>query len=132
MADTNRAIASLGRRGVLAAAVAAAFVIGGCSSRNPDSLIGMNVDENLAVMDANETSDANAAVVADAGSPGKSSDVVERPDGAASAMASTNRDIMPSMRDSSANAEFPDATTEDDQSDADQMDENDSEPPHAE
>lgn len=42
----------------LAGAVAA-LLLAACHSKNPDSLIGMNVDENLAVMDANAV-DANA------------------------------------------------------------------------
>jgi hypothetical protein len=41
------------------AALFATLLLGACSSRNPDSLIGMNVDENAAMMDANASSDAN-------------------------------------------------------------------------
>jgi hypothetical protein len=41
------------------AAALAALLLSACSSKNPDSLIGMNVDENLAMMDANEMSPAN-------------------------------------------------------------------------
>ena len=32
-----------------------------CSSKNPDTLVGMNLDENAAMMDANATVDANLA-----------------------------------------------------------------------
>jgi hypothetical protein len=46
------------------AAVFAALLLSACSSRNPDSLIGMNVDENAATMDANANSDAEPAAVA--------------------------------------------------------------------
>ena len=45
----------------------ALFLAAGCSSRNPDSLIGMNVDENLAVMDENQGADANASALSDSG-----------------------------------------------------------------
>jgi hypothetical protein len=33
----------------------------GCSSKNPDALTGMNVDENLAIMNADENLDSKAA-----------------------------------------------------------------------
>jgi hypothetical protein len=42
----------------------AVLLLGACSSKNPDSLIGMNVDENLAMMDANASADANASTAA--------------------------------------------------------------------
>ena len=55
--------ADVHRRGsALAAAVLGLFavlLIGACSSKNPDALTGMNVDENLAMMDANASSDGN-------------------------------------------------------------------------
>ena len=35
------------------------LLLGACSSRNPDTLIGMNVDENAAMMDANAAVEAN-------------------------------------------------------------------------
>jgi len=46
-----------------AACVAAAIValLSACSSKNQDSLIGTNVDENLAMMDANASSEPNMA-----------------------------------------------------------------------
>lgn len=48
-------------RVVVASAVAgcALLLLGACSSRNPDTLIGMNVDENAAMMDANAAVEAN-------------------------------------------------------------------------
>src|SRR5690349_6260825 len=91
-----------GRVASVLGALAATFVIAGCSSRNPDSLIGMNVDENLAVMDANETSDANAAGVAQSGRADSSSDVSAKQSDTGSAVANANSDTMPSMRNSSA------------------------------
>ena len=42
-------------------ALFAALLLSGCSSNNPDSLVGMNVDENAAMMDANASSEADAA-----------------------------------------------------------------------
>ena len=42
------------------AAAAALFSLAACSSKNPDSLVGMNLDENAAMMDSNEAVDANA------------------------------------------------------------------------
>jgi hypothetical protein len=36
----------------------AALLLGACSSKNPDSLIGMNLDENLAIMNADENAGA--------------------------------------------------------------------------
>jgi hypothetical protein len=46
-------------RGVIV--VLAGLLLSACGSGNPDSLIGMNVDENLAMTDANEMSDGNLA-----------------------------------------------------------------------
>jgi hypothetical protein len=48
---------------VSAAAASALLLLGACSSRNPDALTGMNVDENLAMMNADENADANASNV---------------------------------------------------------------------
>jgi len=42
-------------------AAAAVFALGACSSKNPDALTGMNLDENAAMMDANASVDANLA-----------------------------------------------------------------------
>jgi hypothetical protein len=53
---------ALHHRGRPVAAVLAALLLSACSSKNPDSLIGMNVDENLAMTDANEMSDADLVV----------------------------------------------------------------------
>jgi hypothetical protein len=50
---------ALHHRGKPVAAVLAALLLSACSSKNPDSLIGMNVDENLAMTDANEMSNAD-------------------------------------------------------------------------
>jgi hypothetical protein len=50
----------------------------GCSSKNPDTLVGMNLDENAAMMDANASVDANNA----------SADVAEANESAHSATAS--------------------------------------------
>ncbi len=41
--------------------ISALLLAAGCSSKNPDALIGMNVDENLAMMNADENMDTNAA-----------------------------------------------------------------------
>jgi hypothetical protein len=41
-------------------AVLAVLLVSGCSSKNPDALTGLNVDENLAIMDANGSSNVNA------------------------------------------------------------------------
>jgi hypothetical protein len=55
-------IAAVDRRRRSAVAVAVAvLLVSACSSKNPDSLIGMNLDENAAMMDANDMSDVNAA-----------------------------------------------------------------------
>lgn len=50
-------------RGVVASAVTASalLVLAACSSRNPDALTGLNVDENAAMMDANAAVEANLA-----------------------------------------------------------------------
>jgi hypothetical protein len=50
------------RRSAFAAAVlgaSALFFVSACSSKNPDALPGMNVDENLAMMDANAAANTN-------------------------------------------------------------------------
>ena len=47
--------------GASALATLALLLAAGCSSKNPDALTGMNVDENLAMMNADENMDANAA-----------------------------------------------------------------------
>ena len=39
----------------------ALLAVAGCSSKNPDALTGMNLDENAAMMDANASVDANLA-----------------------------------------------------------------------
>lgn len=44
-----------------AVAVFALVLVSACSSKNPDSLIGMNLDENAAMMDANAASEATIA-----------------------------------------------------------------------
>lgn len=44
----------------------AALLLSACSSKNPDSLVGVNVDENLAIMDENASSNAIAAATNDA------------------------------------------------------------------
>ena len=47
---------------VLAAgATLALLAAAGCSSKNPDTLVGMNLDENAAMMDANASVDASNA-----------------------------------------------------------------------
>jgi hypothetical protein len=38
-----------------------AILVVSCSSKNPDALTGMNVDENLAMMDSNGSAGTNAA-----------------------------------------------------------------------
>ena len=50
------------------AAVLAALLLSACSSKNPDSLVGMNVDENLAMMNASEMVDGNLAATTSSGS----------------------------------------------------------------
>lgn len=40
--------------------MASALLVSACSSKNPDTLVGMNVDENLAMMDANAVDEANS------------------------------------------------------------------------
>ena len=59
---------------LLSAALLAAASLAGCSSKNPDALTSANLDENLAVMDSNETvndeSNATAASVAPDSSAG--------------------------------------------------------------
>lgn len=47
------------------AAAAAVLLVSGCSSKNPDALTGMNLDENLAMMNAGDVNaaDQNAAGV---------------------------------------------------------------------
>lgn len=46
---------------VAIAAAAAVLLLGGCSSKNPDALTGMNLDENLAMMNADNMTDGNAS-----------------------------------------------------------------------
>ena len=46
-------------RGTALAALAV-LLVSGCSSKNPDALTGMNVDENLAIMNAEESSAVNS------------------------------------------------------------------------
>jgi len=46
------------------AAAAAMLLGGGCSSKNPDALTGMNLDENLAMMNADNMTDGNASEAA--------------------------------------------------------------------
>src|SRR4051794_30793218 len=53
----------------------AALLAGACSSKNPDSLIGMNVDENLAVMDANASMNVVAATSNASGSDALSKNI---------------------------------------------------------
>ena len=43
-------------------AFGAVLLLGACSSRNPDSLVGMNLDANAAAMNADVSADAMAAV----------------------------------------------------------------------
>ena len=43
-------------------AFGAVFLLGACGSRNPDSLVGMNLDGNAATMNAEVSADALAAV----------------------------------------------------------------------
>ena len=61
------------------AATLALLAAAGCSSKNPDTLVGMNLDENAAMMDANTSVDANNA----------NADVVDT--NASSQSATTNR-----------------------------------------
>ena len=51
-------------------AAAAVAALGACSSKNPDTLVGMNLDENGAMMDANAAVDANLASTNSATSDG--------------------------------------------------------------
>jgi hypothetical protein len=59
----------------------ALVLVAACSSRNPDALTGMNLDENLAVMDANASAnvDATDVVNADESSSDRSSEVAAAP-----------------------------------------------------
>jgi len=105
------------------AGLLAALLVSGCSSKNPDSLIGMNLDENAAMMDANEVSDANAAATTDSNGNATSSH--------ASSAAQSNAGAA-----ANAPAEEPSATANvsetdnpaDDESTANQV-ENEGEPP---
>lgn len=45
------------------AAVLATLLLAACSSKNPDSMVGMNVDENLAMMDANQMSHSDVVTM---------------------------------------------------------------------
>jgi hypothetical protein len=40
----------------------ALLLLSGCSTKNPDALTGANVDENLAMMNADSNSEANASI----------------------------------------------------------------------
>ena len=66
------------------AAAAALLSLAASSSKNPDSLVGMNLDENAAMMDSNEAVDANAvtATVAETNA-GSQPDTISHPDASA-------------------------------------------------
>jgi hypothetical protein len=49
-----------GKCRAIALAAFAVVLVSACNSKNPDSLIGMNIDENAVMMDANATADGNA------------------------------------------------------------------------
>jgi hypothetical protein len=51
-----------------AAFALAVLLAGACSNKNPDSLVGKNVDENLAIMDANEAMNAEVPAADDGSS----------------------------------------------------------------
>jgi len=78
--DTAPRVPSRRRRrpGIACGAVVgtlAALLAGACSSKNPDSLIGTNVDENLAVMDANASLNVVAATTNASGSNAPSTSI---------------------------------------------------------
>jgi hypothetical protein len=107
------------------ASLLAALLVSGCSSRNPDSLVGMNLDENLAMMDANASSEANAAPTAasdsNAAPAHASSDHAAQP----APSATSNADEQHSATANATETENP----PEDQTTANQV-ENEDEPPN--
>jgi len=108
------------------ASLLAALLVSGCSSRNPDSLVGMNLDENLAMMDANASSEANTAPTAasdsNAASAHASSDHAAQSNASAAA---GDADEQPSATANATETENP----PEDQTTANQV-ENEDEPPN--
>ena len=101
----------------------AALLVSGCSSRNPDSLIGMNVDENLAMTDANASSDAKGESTS--GSDSNATAEHASSDRAAPSNASAaDADEEPSATNNTAQADHPPV----DETTANQV-ENEDEPP---
>jgi len=81
-------------KSVTCVVAAVAALLSACSSKNPDSLIGTNVDENLAMMDANANSDTNVASmnVANAGrTPADTAIAPAVPPSGANAVSSNSR-----------------------------------------
>ena len=61
----------------------AVLLLGACGSKNPDSLVGMNLDENAAAMNAEVSADALAAVAsAPANTAAPPADLSDRSGGA--------------------------------------------------
>jgi hypothetical protein len=52
-------VTAVGGKAGIPIVIASALIVSACSSKNPDTLVGMNVDENLAMMDANAVDEAN-------------------------------------------------------------------------
>ena len=102
----SRKFGSVGRVGALAAF--ALIVLAACSSKNPDALTGMNLDENAAMMDANASVDANLAS-ANAGESTSTSDVQANHASNASANAAAPK---PAHAELSAAHNSPSSSTE--------------------
>ena len=80
------------------AGLLAVLLVSGCSSKNPDSLIGMNVDENAAMMEANASSEGGATAAANGSE-----------DNEASASAARRHAVQPSAAASARAEEEPSA-----------------------
>ncbi|HEY8434136.1 MAG TPA: hypothetical protein VIK68_05920 [Sphingomicrobium sp.] len=86
----------------------ALLAVAGCSSKNPDALTGMNLDENAAMMDANASVDANLAS-ANASESSSTSDVQANHASNASANAAAPK---PAHAEVSAAHNSPSSSTE--------------------
>lgn len=102
--------------GAAIAAALAVLLLGACSSKNPDSLIGMNLDENLAAMNADEVSDSNEANVSN-----DSGHAEAAPQADTRASSNTQRSVVVNDVGSS--------TPDENESAANQIEQNDEQPP---
>jgi len=88
------------RRGAFAVLGASAlFFVGACSSKNPDVLSGINVDENLAMMDANAAENTGVTTnnSSESNSP-SAGDVSNRQDRSGDERSATKPPLVPRSR----------------------------------